>query len=119
MRVLIIDDDRDTRTSLEDVLGLEGFEVSSVAGGAAGLEAAERERPDVLLVDVVMPEMSGLEFLREQQSRPSIADIPVVLMTGLPLARLGSVKVTVLLKPFDLPTLFAALRAALPPRPAA
>src|SRR4051794_5659897 len=65
-RVLVIDDDRDTRTILEMTLSFAGYEVSLAGDGYQGLQLARRDRPDVILLDLAMPVLDGFEF-REQQ----------------------------------------------------
>lgn len=69
MRILIVDDDRDTVHTLGAVLRLEGYEVEERFGGAEALEAEERLRPDVVLLDVGMPGVTGYEAARRIRER--------------------------------------------------
>ncbi|MBN1439403.1 MAG: response regulator [Anaerolineales bacterium] len=79
--ILIVDDSRDIRILLEeDILPAMGFRVASAGDGQAGLEMAERFRPDLILLDMNMPRMSGLEMLAELRRRRSTA--PAILMTA-------------------------------------
>lgn len=80
-RVLVIDDNEGIRELLDAVLG-RAYEVSVAADGKTGLARALKELPDLVLCDVTMPLMSGLEVLEELWSNPATKEIPVVLMSG-------------------------------------
>jgi CheY-like chemotaxis protein len=119
VRILIVDDEDDIRTiarlSLER---LGGMSVSEARSGKAALEAAARERPDAILLDVMMPEMDGAATLAALRRGPATAGIPVLFLTAkaLPgeverLKGLGAV--AVLTKPFDPSALAGQVRAAL------
>jgi DNA-binding response OmpR family regulator len=82
-RVLIIEDDPETRDALSVFLELEGYEVSSAPDGRAGLSEARARRPDVILLDLMMPGMDGWGFRAEQKRDASIAAIPVVVVSAL------------------------------------
>ena len=83
MRVLIVDDDEDVRMlvrmSLERV---GGFEVLTAASGAEGVEHAREQRPDAVLLDVMMPGMDGPATVSALRGSPETADIPIVLLTA-------------------------------------
>jgi len=81
-RVLVIEDDLDMRDALVEMLQLEGYEVSSAADGAAGLQAARSRPPDVILLDLMMPVMSGWEFRAKQKRDPVLAAVPVIVMSA-------------------------------------
>ncbi len=81
-RVLVVDDDRDIRELLVELLASEGYEVASAADGRRALAEARAHRPDVILLDLMMPVMSGWEFRQEQLRDPGLADIPVVVVTA-------------------------------------
>jgi CheY-like chemotaxis protein len=80
--VLIVDDDRDSRTLLELALSLEGYGVRAVADGAAALASARVLQPNVILLDLAMPIMDGFAFRAAQLLDPSIAEIPVICVSG-------------------------------------
>ena len=77
-QILIVEDEHDMLEDLVAIFELEGFDVVAVENGRAALEAALREKPDVILSDIRMPEMNGIELLREIRSRPDMADIPFI-----------------------------------------
>jgi CheY-like chemotaxis protein len=117
MTVLLVDDDDDVRTiarlSLTNVGGLRVVEART---GAEALDAARRESPDVILLDVMMPEMDGPETLRALRADAATASIPVVFLTANAiqsemdqLAQLGVA--AVLTKPFDPMTLASRVSA--------
>jgi len=81
-RVLVVDDEDDIRELCRVNLEFEGFQVFDAANGPAGLEAAVRHRPDVILLDLMMPEMDGWEVLRRLKEDDATARIPVVLLTA-------------------------------------
>jgi CheY-like chemotaxis protein len=81
-RVLVVDDDRDIRELLGELLASEGYEVASAGDGQRALAEARANRPDVILLDLMMPVMSGWEFRKEQLRDPRLSDIPVVVVTA-------------------------------------
>jgi two-component system chemotaxis response regulator CheY len=82
MRVLIVDDSHDLRYLFARVLQGEGFRVYQASSGREALECVRRIRPDVILTDVMMPEMDGIELIRQLREMPATAAIPVVVMTA-------------------------------------
>jgi|SRR6478735_1264177 len=82
-KVLVVDDDLDLRDVLSDLLADDGFEPISVESGKAALRYLEGgEQPSLILLDLMMPDMSGWDFRRAQLRNPQLADIPVVVMTA-------------------------------------
>jgi CheY-like chemotaxis protein len=119
-RVLVVDDSEDLQETLEMALSDEGFAVSSALDGKRGLELAGELRPDVILLDMMMPEMDGLEFLSQLATRPSPP--PVVAQSGFHHLRSDALRRGAhgfLAKPFSMTTLVGALRAAIASRPVA
>jgi two-component system alkaline phosphatase synthesis response regulator PhoP len=85
-RVLIVEDSPSIRTLYRAALERHGYTILEAADGAAGLEAAMRQRPDLIVVDVVMPRLDGLtmiEQLREAEGLAGSAPVPVLLVSAL------------------------------------
>lgn len=80
--VLVIDDDEDNREVLGEVLGEAGYSVVCARDGAEALQLLGELRPDVILLDLHMPIMDGLEFRAAQRRDPSLARIPTVVMSA-------------------------------------
>ena len=82
-RILIIDDEYDIRAVAQLTLKtVGGWDVSLAASGAEGLRQAADEQPDVIFLDVMMPDMDGIETFRALQANPATQSIPVILMTA-------------------------------------
>lgn len=81
--ILAVDDDPDARAMLTSALTEAGFATLVAVDGAAALEVARRARPNLIVLDAVMPGLSGFETCRQLKVSPELADIPVVFMTGL------------------------------------
>lgn len=81
--VLIVDDLPDNLALLHDALDESGYTVLVATHGAAALERAAQARPDIVLLDALMPEMDGFEVARRLKAQPATAHIPIIFMTGL------------------------------------
>jgi DNA-binding response OmpR family regulator len=81
-RVLVVDDDYSVRRLVALGLELEGYRVDTADNGLAGLRAAHARKPDVIVLDVMMPGRDGFAVLDTIRSSPDIADVPVVLLTA-------------------------------------
>jgi DNA-binding response OmpR family regulator len=81
-RVLVIDDEAPIRLLCRVNLEAEGMEVLEAAEGRSGIEVAERERPDVILLDVMMPGLDGWRVAEELLEHPGTREIPVVFLTA-------------------------------------
>lgn len=80
VKILVIDDDDEIRLMLKEMLARAGHEVFEASSGAIGLEIVENERPDVVITDILMPEMDGVEtIIHIQCSHP---DAKIVAMSG-------------------------------------
>src|SRR2546423_69607 len=111
-RALIVEDDPDIRAVLTVALDSEGYEVQVARHGRDALLTLAEWQPQVILLDLTMPDMNGWEFRQHQLADPALADIPVVVMTaGFNLrAGVDALKATAILpKPFDLDALLALL----------
>ncbi|MPY95300.1 MAG: response regulator [Acidimicrobiia bacterium] len=80
--VLVVDDDQDIRELVTWKLEAAGFEVVGEADGEAGLAAALETRPDLVLLDWMMPRLSGLEVCRALRDEAATARVPVILLTA-------------------------------------
>ena len=81
-RILVADDDVDIRELVEFKLSTLGHDVVAVADGAAAIDACRAERPDLAVLDVMMPGVSGREAIRAIRDTPELADLPVILLTA-------------------------------------
>ena len=82
-RILCVEDDPDMIEYIRLILDRAGYEVIGAEGGSEGLEAMRRERPDLILLDLMMPDMDGAEVLLRKKQDPAIRDIPVIALTAL------------------------------------
>jgi CheY-like chemotaxis protein len=82
-RILIVEDDPLTARMYQTVFEFEGFEVDIARDGEEGLEKLKRHRPRLILLDIMMPRMSGIDFLEELKADPGTKGIPVVVLTNL------------------------------------
>ena len=115
-RVLVVDDDRAIRESLARALELDGYEVALAPDGAAALATIRDDRPDVAIVDVMMPNIDGLtvcRVLRAERDRLPILMLTARTETSDRVAGLDAGADDYLPKPFDLDELLARLRALL------
>ncbi|MCF0089956.1 two-component system, OmpR family, response regulator MprA [Streptomyces griseoaurantiacus] len=114
--VLLAEDDRAIRHALERALTLEGYEVTAVADGVEALAHAHRTPPDVLLLDVMMPGIDGLQVcrvLRAEGDRTPILMLTALVETADRIAGLDAGADDYVVKPFDVEEVFARLRALL------
>jgi CheY-like chemotaxis protein len=81
--ILWIDDDRLLLTFGRDILERYGYSVLTAPDGLSGIATATQERPDLIILDVVMPDMTGYEVCRQLRTDPKLLDIPIILLTSL------------------------------------
>lgn len=81
-KILVIEDEKDIQKLLQMYLHREGFEVDSARDGEAGLRKACQERYDIILLDLILPKLDGLEICRSLRSRPETADLPIIMVTA-------------------------------------
>jgi CheY-like chemotaxis protein len=116
-RVLVVDDEWIIRAFLADGLADAGFQVLTARTGAEALDRIQRDEPHAVLLDLLMPVMDGLTFLRERQDQPHLAALPVVVFSagGMePLRKAIALRATaVLSKPLNLDVLSAVLEHVL------
>jgi DNA-binding response OmpR family regulator len=115
-RVLVVEDEAAMRLALEDVLAAAGYRVLTAADGAAGLELALEEKPDLVLLDVMLPKLDGLSVCAELRRR--VPAVPVLMLTARGrvedrVAGLDTGADDYLVKPFSTDELLARVRALL------
>jgi len=81
--ILLIDDESLVRNLFKIKLEMAEFEVETASDGFDGLEKARELKPDLILLDIVMPRLNGLEVLKEIKDDPQLREIPVVMLTNL------------------------------------
>ncbi len=82
-KILIIDDDPDIVTFLKTLLEDNGYATATAGNGQEGLDALSREKPDLICLDITMPEKSGVGFYRSVKESGAYKTIPVVMVTGV------------------------------------
>jgi DNA-binding response OmpR family regulator len=117
-RVIIVDDDRDTREMLTLALELEGFEVGQAANGLRLISAMHVDRPDVILLDVMMSWIDGFELCRAIKKNPTFTEIPVIFISARKSAEdekvgLAAGAVAYFSKPIDMDGLVSRMRSLL------
>lgn len=83
IKILLVEDDSFLVEMYTTKFELEGFDVVTAEDGSRGLELAQSENPDIILLDILMPKMDGFEVLDSLKKNAKTADIPVVLLTNL------------------------------------
>jgi len=116
-RVLIADDDRITRMLVRLLLEREGYEVLEGENGAHAVELAHREHPDLLIIDLMMPELDGYQAIERIRRDVSLATLPVMVLTaedgpGIELRVLEMGADDYMIKPFEADVLLSRVRAA-------
>jgi two-component system phosphate regulon response regulator PhoB len=119
-RVLVVDDDRDLCDLLSDFLAEEGYAVSRAYGGQAAIDSARDATPDAVLLDLMLPDVSGVSVGRALREAAGTRDVAIVIISG-DRAAIARTKLEIgahsfLEKPFSLVSVQAAVRAALGPR---
>jgi len=84
IKILIIDDEESVLEMYKMKLEMEGFEVQTAADGERGIEMAKKEKPKVILLDIIMPKLNGFDVLKILKENKETQNIPVFLLTNLP-----------------------------------
>ena len=80
--ILIVDDDRSVTETFARALELDGFAVTTALNPRLGLQLAEHMHPDAIILDMRMPLINGIQFLRQVRARPDLQGVPVAIVTG-------------------------------------
>jgi DNA-binding response OmpR family regulator len=118
VRILVVDDEADIVSTVQYRLKFNEFDVITAANGKEGLEKAENEKPDLILLDINMPVMGGHEMLEHLKSRPDLKNIPVIMLTAFSdardIAKAADLGVAdYITKPFDFTDLMGKISNAL------
>jgi two-component system cell cycle response regulator DivK len=117
-RILLIEDQEDNRAIMRDLLSAAGFEILEATTGPQGVELAEAQCPDLILMDIQLPLLDGYEATRQIKAHPDLQAIPIIAVTSLALsgdeekARAAGCDAYVT-KPFSPRALLATIRAHL------
>jgi len=110
-QVLVIDDDKEIRAAILDLLKQSGYDALEAASGQQGLELAAKHKPDLILLDSMMPGVDGWGVLHKLQADPALADTPVIVLSAIRdtdmALSLGAA--SVMTKPVDAPALTAEI----------
>ncbi len=82
-KILIVEDDKALREMYQLRLSINGYDVLEASDGEEGLNTAIKEKPDLVLLDIMMPKMSGMDVLDILKSTPETKDIPIIVLTAL------------------------------------
>jgi CheY-like chemotaxis protein len=112
-RVLLADDDPRVLSVVSRYLDLEGYDMSTVSDGEAAVTTAIRDRPDLIILDIMMPGIDGIEACRRIRANPATSQTPVLMFSALSeeaeIARLAGAD-GMLPKPYNLPALAEAVK---------
>lgn len=116
--ILVVEDDPDILKLMEAALAGEGYRVTTAEDGAEALASARRERPDLIVLDLMLPRMNALQFRAEQRRDPALASVPIVCLSGMSHAQTVALELGTddcLAKPIDFDRLLAVIRTHLRP----
>ncbi|HKI52729.1 MAG TPA: response regulator [Anaerolineales bacterium] len=80
--VFIIEDEEDAAELFSEMMRVSGFRVLTTSKGKPAISMMTEDKPDLVLLDIMMPEISGLDILRQMQRDPNLSDIPVIVLTA-------------------------------------
>lgn len=113
-KILIIDDEEDVRKYLSAILRKAGYETVMASDGNEGLRVARAEKPDLVTLDLMMPNQSGTDFYRNLAKDKDLGETPVIVVSGLPGRHLAVREpVAVFDKPIDPAAFLAAVKQAI------
>ena len=117
--ILVVEDQEDNRRILRDLLGNAGFELIEAESGEDALAAVMARRPDLILMDIQLPQMDGYEATRRIKSNPEMKEVPIIAVTSYALAgddakALAAGCIAYVTKPFSPRALLAKVQEYLP-----
>ncbi|UCG11067.1 MAG: response regulator [Deltaproteobacteria bacterium] len=115
-KVLVVDDEQEIRNLLETILTGDGYEVIKASDGAEAIEFAERENPDLILMDITMPGMDGIEACKRLKGADNTRLIPIIIVTGYADNKMQALEVGAddfVNKPFDMVELSFRVKSVL------
>lgn len=115
--ILVVDDERSVRMSMLRLLVAHGYKAIAASTAAEALRKAQELRPDVILMDILMPDTGGIEATRSIRARPQLGDIPIIALSATPpqSSEMRQLFYAVLAKPCPSKQILAAIEAALHP----
>jgi len=120
-RILLVEDQEDARRIVRDLLAVSDYELVEATTGEEGLALAERERPDLILMDIQLPGLDGYEVTRRIKANPALNHIPIIAVTSYALSGDEQKAYAAgcngyVTKPFSPRVLLAKIREYLPPK---
>jgi two-component system cell cycle response regulator len=119
-KILIVEDERAIAENLQALLAARGYDVRLAEDGAEGMAKARLEKPDIMLLDIMLPKMGGFDVCKILKADPMMKKTKIIMITGL--GRMGDVEKAFqsgaddyIIKPFDSQRLFKKLDKALQP----
>lgn len=117
-KIMVVDDDKDATALFEEVLKAEGYEPITLNDSAAAVAVAKREKPDLFVLDLMMPEPDGFKLCRMLRKEPEFRFTPIIIVTALNdtdsrIVAIGAGANDYLTKPFRLDELYASIREQL------
>ena len=117
-KILAVDDEPDVLVIIKTGLEIEGYDVVTAANGVDALSQAREEKPDLIILDVMMPKMDGFEVLDKLKQEEATSEIPVIMLTGISEREkiqkaLISGIVSYIVKPFNFDDVLAKVREGL------
>lgn len=97
-KLLIVDDDMTLRELYEERMRAEGYIIISAADGEEAIEKATKEQPDIILLDIMMPKINGIDVMKTLREKEETANIPIIILTAL-IQEIDKVKS--MMKPYD------------------